>query len=467
MLHARTLVLCMLVVMLAGAVSCTPKEYVDPIPVILDRQKGFDARRKAAAQAEREMLDDPRRLAALMKLVWEWGYPPWQRQYAIDQLLIHDKEFVGKLKRRIILLRDWPTRKYVFDMAVQRGWDDFTPTLVRAYAQPVTGMTEEERPERGAIQKLNPDRSVEDVIFEVFANADSGYDSRHQTAAWALLNRLCDRETLMGYLRAAPDSNPLVTDLRATAVELNTLPVNREGVLRMMYLREPSQRNFWKKVRTVVGKLDDIQRRGLELRHIPVLVKCEPEMLRLTRSELVSRIEQRLQSHQHYVDGPNFDGQLSDHPQRFAQWRDALMWADLLTIEFAQVLLEDELLVAELFRQADQDLNDKTTEHGGVIDMEQMGPRARTYEPMAYVNDWKFVPSQKMVQDLYTGLFHFHFHAQDDRNGDHAGPGRGDMTMADNLRVNALVLTFIAPTKMNVDYYQPGKVVVDLGSIYR
>jgi len=70
-----------------------------------------------------------------------------------------------------------------------------------------------------------------------------------------------------------------------------------------------------------------------------------------------------------------------------------------------------------------------------------------------------------MFDAAYTSLFHFHFHAQKHRNGDHAGPGLGDKNYADNTRANCLVLTFVNSKTMNVDYYRHGHVVVDLGTI--
>ena len=72
-----------------------------------------------------------------------------------------------------------------------------------------------------------------------------------------------------------------------------------------------------------------------------------------------------------------------------------------------------------------------------------------------------------MLDAGYTGLFHFHNHAQKHRNGMHAGPGGGDMAYADNTRANCLVLTFVDEQTLNVDYYRHDDVLVDLGVILR
>jgi hypothetical protein len=129
--------------------------------------------------------------------------------------------------------------------------------------------------------------------------------------------------------------------------------------------------------------------------------------------------------------------------------------------------MQDRALVSTIFSQAEADRTDDTTEYGGVIDLTAIGPQAVQYEPMARINRWKYVPSQTMIQHLYMALAHYHFHAQAYRNGAHAGPGQGDLRMANNLRPNCVVFTFIARDKLNVDYYQSGDVVIDLGTIYR
>ncbi len=434
---------------------------------MLDREAGYQARQQAAVQAEAKMPRDPRRIEALHKMLWEPRYLHAQRRYAIDQLLQYDPDFKQKLDRRIVLLRNGQTRQYVFDLAVERKWKDFTPALVRAYAQPVKGISDAGRPERAAIQKLNPDRPVEDVIFDVFANAEKGYDYRQQVAAWALLCRTSSRDALIALLDSAPDGTTLVSDLRVTASQLGVLPYGREGVLWMASWRDPEHASFWTSARDVVATLDREQRRGLDMRHLPVLVEADTAVLQRSAAELAGRIETQLARAQHYYKGPTYDAPLSAHPQRFSHWRDQLVWADLVTIETLLQLLRDRALVSSLFQQADADELDSTTEYGGVLELTSGPPKAVAFEPLARVNNWKYVPHQDMMQQLYTSLAHYHFHAQSHRNSDHAGPGQGDLRMADNVRAACVVFTFVTKDKLNVDYYHHGGVVVDLGTVVR
>jgi hypothetical protein len=87
------------------------------------------------------------------------------------------------------------------------------------------------------------------------------------------------------------------------------------------------------------------------------------------------------------------------------------------------------------------------------------------FKPKVRHHDRRFNASQDMFDAAYTALFHFHFHAQKLRNGDHAGPGMGDKNYANNTRANCLVFTFVDEDTLNVDFYRHGGIVIDLGTI--
>ena len=110
---------------------------------------------------------------------------------------------------------------------------------------------------------------------------------------------------------------------------------------------------------------------------------------------------------------------------------------------------------------------DSTTEHGGVL--LHLGHRflAQGFEPMYRRHDLKYVPSNEMIGQLYFGVAHYHFHAQRYKNTRFAGPGEGDLKLARSLNANYLVFTFIDRNRLNVDYYQRGRIVVDLGTVKR
>jgi hypothetical protein len=116
----------------------------------------------------------------------------------------------------------------------------------------------------------------------------------------------------------------------------------------------------------------------------------------------------------------------------------------------------------------DRDVNDRGTEYGGILRLDDQGRiEAVEFTPRVRGSDVRFEASKEMFEAGYTGLSHFHFHAQSYDNGRYAGPHIGDFTYADATGVNGIVLCFIDSTTLNVDVYRRGRVVIDMGTIRR
>lgn len=448
--------------------ACAAPRYDDPIPVMTNRELSPDRRMEAARQAEARFPNDPRRISALNSLLWDRGFPHEHRRYAFDQLVAIDEAgFRPVLARRIVLIENPETVQYIYDQIVARGWGEFTPVLVRQWCRPVKGVMDAERSEKQALEKLNPGKTAGQVVLEVFADADDSIPVDQQAAAWELLCRITPPGELMSKLAAAPDSTPMVIDLKACASELHTLPRNREGVLWLGYLRDPARKPEWEAYRSASGRLSDHQREGLELRHLPVLPLLDDATLSADRATLLQQVGSVINAAEHHLEGPTYDGPMNDWPQRFNDWSDQLSWADLATLRLLMRAVADRSVASSLFTQADQDKTDTSTEHGGVIDHAGNGFVATAHPPAIRRHDLKYYPPQAMIEQLYTGLAHYHFHAQEYRNSRYAGPGLGDKENADRLPLNFLVLTFIDRDTLNVDFYRRGGVVLDLGVIRR
>jgi len=426
-------------------------------------------RMAAAKQAEKSHAQDPARIAALHEMLWRRGRGAEERQYAIDQLVAYDEQdFRQILSRRLVLIVNPETLRYVLEMAAERQWTELTPAIVRSYARQIVTNIPGPRPEEAALQALNPGKTIVEIVFDTFINTREQASINEQTAAWQLLRRLTDAPGLMKLLAAAPDTTPLVIDLKASASQLRTLPHGREGVLRLSTLRSPAYAALWQQQAELVSKLTDEQQQGLELRHLPVLLSVDQNVLSMGRQQLLDRVRQYLARQEHHLRGPTYDGPMRDYPQEFSAYASDLPWADLATIDLlARVILENRSVQAELFAQADRDKLDTSSEHGGVLLLDDGRYQARAFSPMQRQNDYKFFPSQEMIDTLYRGVAHYHFHAQAHHNRDYAGPGMGDMRMARTLEAHCIVLTFINADTLNVDYYQPGGQVIDLGTIKR
>ncbi len=466
----RSLILVMLLV--AG---CGPKSYDNPLGVMMDKTESPNKRLAAARQAEAELYDSEKRLAYLRKAVWQRGFPEEMRTHAIDALVRYDE---ADAKRHfatcIKLMNNWPALRHLIDTAVERHWTDFTPSLVLNYARPAVAYTDAERPERLAIEKLNPGRPVERVVFETFVNeGDHAADTRQRAAAWQLTVRLVgDTEQLVKLLRGAEATGPMVTDLKAGAEQLHVVAHNMEEVLWLQTLRTSSYRGFWSKASAAVAALDEAQRVGLELRHMPVLVHLHArnsELMRESRAELLSRLQARVDAQQHHLKGATYDGGSADHPQRLKDWHRELGWADLATCLVLSEAMQDANVRRAWFKQADADHHDKSTEYGGLIKLDETGAyKAALYKPFLRKHDLIYYATEKMVTDAYTSLAHYHFHAQQIKNSAYASPGRGDRKRIGNTqRFNGLVVTSIDANRLNVDFYRHGDVVIDLGTVNR
>lgn len=455
--------------------GCGPKVYDDPIAATRDRTQSPGDRLAAAKQAEAELPDSEKRLALMRSATWERGYPDSVRTFAVDSLVRHDEADAKRhLANAIRLSNNWQTIQHILDTAVRRQWTDFTPAIVRNYARPARAYTDDKRPERSAIKALNPDRTVEQVVFDTFAADDGAADVKQRAAAWQLLIRIVpDTTALVGMLQQVEANDPLIIDLQAGARDLNIAPVNMEEIVWLQTLRTEAQRGYYDAAVRAVRVLSDEQRRGLELRHLPVVLYAaarEPALLTHDRSAMYAKLRSGLAGQKHYLKGATFDGGSATHPQRLHDWRDELSFGDLLTCVVVTHAMRERSVVDEWFAQSDADHHDKSTEYGGLLGATGDDPpfRALMYKPFLRKHDLAYYATERMIADGYTALAHYHFHSQSVDNSAYASPGQGDLKrIGDTQRLNGLVLTSIDENTLNVDFYRHGKVVVDLGSIRR
>ncbi|MBI1372760.1 MAG: hypothetical protein GC159_08370 [Phycisphaera sp.] len=455
--------------------------YDDPVAKMMDKSETYEVRWAAAHQAEAERFADPARVSALQKMVWMRGHPAEFSNYAVDQLVkVNEADAKTFFSKSIVLIRDWETLQHVIDTAVARKWTDFVPALVRNYAQTTPVYKDADRPERKAIQALRPDAPVEQVILEVLAaETDEGADektraqqTKERAAAWQLTYRLLgDRQKLVDLLGRIEPRNTLITDLKAAATDLNVVPTNMQEITWMQMLRTGVYGAFWERAKLVVSQLTPEQKRDLQLRHLPIIIYLharQPDQLHKNKAQLLSELTAFVDSQPHYLHGPTYDGPMQDHPQVLHTWAAQLAWGDLAATHVAIALMRDRHAAASLFEQADADLIDKTTEYGGLIRLDDKGtPYPQIYKPMMRRHDLIFYPTDQMMLDAYAALMHYHFHAQEQENRQYAGPGLGDMKNIRRQRLNGLVFTFIDHDTLNVDYYQPEEVVIDMGVIRR
>jgi hypothetical protein len=313
--------------------------------------------------------------------------------------------------------------------------------------------------------------NVVDAVFALFVESTGPQNAALRTRCWDLLHRLGQRDRMVALLNdvtVAPDDSMLM-DLRAGAVELGIVPVNKEEVLWLRKLREPSRAEFWATAVSAVQSLPTERRAELELRDLPIIVSAsvhDPELFSMTRDELYARVDAYTRDQKHYARESNYDNLSRSKNDRLYEYKNELTWGDLAAMLVAIRALEVPQVVDHVIDYANRDKEDTSTEFGGIIALDGKSRfEILEFPPMVRDHDNKYISSQAMLDAGYTAIFHFHLHAQKYRNVEYAGPELGDMNYADNTRANCLVFTFVKEGAMNVDYYRHGRVVIDLGVI--
>ena len=138
---------------------------------------------------------------------------------------------------------------------------------------------------------------------------------------------------------------------------------------------------------------------------------------------------------------------------------------DRLSIRFVQTALASIDTRRALFQARDLDLEDRTSEWGGVLDWVDdrwviwVGPG------QSATDDSVFHRNPSDFRKIFNGAIPFHFHARAIDMSAVAGPGGTDLQAAEAHGAPALVLTSLSDDRLQVDWYRRGGLVVDLGEI--
>lgn len=477
-----------LAVSLALLPACTGSQRTaseDPAIILADPDSTRTARKQAIrdgwAQAEAGEIDRALWRESVKKIAWSASSQADLRIVAIDSLLADDPDDTRAMLA-LIIPRDpsWPVIEHTLNLAVERAWTDMTPAIVRSWSRPVIDPPDERRPERAALVELHPGREVPDIVFDVFLERGDGsfLADRARTDAWTLLCRIDPSMTtvrarlasLAGDPRTQED--PLLQDLVEGARQLAAVPVTGEQLEWLRDLRKPENRDFLEQASAVIATLSPEQLEGFEMRHaagVRWAAEQRPEWLRAPRAELLAQAEQTLSGRKRYTRIADDVTGYSPPREMIDSYASDLVWGDALLILIAIEAMDDPAIVASMFEQADEDLDDTTTEWGGVLDARSSSFIALSYppRPVQRVGDNRFVASPELLAAGAPALFHYHFHARQTALREYAGPSRGDLEYAQRFGRSCLVLTFITRDALDADYYQPDGAVIDLGVIRR
>lgn len=471
---ALTLLATLIVPMILVGCSSTVR-VDDPHAVLADPGEYPSRQRAAMAVFDESSPDDPEYLQLLHGMIWRNGYTQPIRKEAVERLEQHDLDnFKRTIRQRLPQITSMLWLSDLCEIIADRDWRDLTPALASSWARPTPlNPDETQRPEFQALVQMYGEDRIPDVIFDLFLESRSVAQQGLRTRCWDLMHRLGHRHRLVQLVTEVepPADDAMLIDLHAGAAQLGIVPHNREEILWLRKLREPSRGAFWSEAVSAMQQLPAPLRSSLEFRDLPIVVAATrhaPELLERSKPQLYADVESYLRTQRHHVSKSNYGNLRGSDFERLSTHRDSLTWGDLTAMLLAIRAFEVPQMVDHLFNYADRDLEDRSTEYGGIISLDERGRfEILEFLPVMRRHDHEFIASQAMMDAGYTALFHFHYHAQRYRNGDHAGPGLGDLNYADNTRANCLVFTFINRDTMNMDFYRHGRVVVDLGEIKR
>lgn len=453
-----------------GGCAGTPK---DPLATLGDNSASTESRLRSL-----EMLDatpeDPASIATMRRLLFEFGVVQPVRLACFNRLYARDRE---KLLELIDLnlpsttALEW--RRGICERIAELQWREATPALVRSLARPMKGWMQDirERPEYVAIEQMWGANRVGGVVFDLLVTANPSTQANLRARCWELMFELHQEDRLAELLSGLPSnsSDGLLRDLRRGWVELGVLPRTREEVLWMRTLEDESHTGFWKRAREAMASVPPEVRRTMLMKDLGVVVaaaQVRPELLPLTRNEIVEQLRSRREADGSRLYSPDFRGYGEGHSERLREHAKDLTWGDAAAMLLMLDALQDEAFVSHLFDMAQRDHADRSTEHGGVVALDASGRLSmEEFLPTHRGSDIQFHASQAMFDAAYQGVGHFHFHATQLENGRNAGPHIGDFTYADSTGVNGFVFTFIDSRRLNADWYRRGHIAVDLGTV--
>jgi hypothetical protein len=324
-------------------------------------------------------------------------------------------------------------------------------------------------------------------------------EQKVQSDSWELLVRLDKDGSRRAALLAndarvtgAAGQDPILVDLRAAASDLKAVPVTGPELEWVRTLRSPgntANAAWWAAARAAIATLTPEQAAGLEIRHAePVRWASlnRPEWMLMSRDQLRSELTSRLNTHKTYGRGADRNDVLDTPPATIPAWDPKLSWGDLLTILVLDDALAEPSVRNAILEQASADRANKQTEFGGALeaiwpggDAKRASPSdgsgafdARLYLPpvpprVIPSSDSRFVASEQMIASTPRSVAHYHFHVQNEQNGEYAGPSTGDLDYAASYARNCLVFTSIDDGVLNVDYYQRNGACIDLGEVRR
>lgn len=418
------------------------------------------------------------------RLAWDRAAPGEVRVRALERLLADEDPSVrdeARLMGRLRLATE--TRRAVVEFLANRaardGWAEYVPALVRSLANPWREVDDASRPEKRALEALNPGRSLESTLFFVFDHPPEegttrGVDwgERTQAGAWDVLDRLDPNGVKRREFLERGGESGASRALASCLNDLRAWPRTGEELRWALALSRAEHVTWWGEARRAAsqGLAPGQVHRVAHAEPMRWAMAHRPGWLQASREDLLSLLGSRLAGRRVYP--RRSEDAVVD--ERLEAGAGRLSKSDLLALLVIDEALGDPLVMGDLLEQARLDRDDASTEYGGVLRSAADGGLGARFFAKAYPprpaqrqGDERFIASEEMIRGSDLALAHYHFHVQKDRNESFAGPSRGDLEYAARLGRICVMVTSVGAGVFDVDVYTPEGVVVDLGEIPR
>lgn len=479
---------------LAGCRSGTSVAERDPLTAARESRLSVAQRTDAVKRAWAEATAGKTNRAAvrtdLKDLAWSVDLPAPVRIEALSAIFSDESSAADNQNLARLMLPREPEPTVTARLAQEagsRGWVETTPALVRSLSRERAKSPDAQRPEYLALRTLHPQEDVASVVKQVLlappkddAGSTLASPDRIRADAWDLLKRLDPdgsvRAGILVDVERTTSSDAGLEALRAGLKDLRVAPLSGDEYLWLLELRrgrDKARSGWWSETSGVVAQLPTERVGRLQIRHLEPIrwsAKARPERLAMSRDELLSEVRSRLSKRDVIFRSRRERDAAPPAPERLSAWENRLSWGDLIAVLAVDDAVRSPGVVRSLLTQRDMDRADERAEYGGLLRVDGAGAEgfaAVLYPPREGERrgDNEFVASPDMMEQGDHALAHYHFHAQQVRYSEYAGPSPVDLGYAGRYGRTCVVFTSIGSTTLNVDYYQPDGIVLDLGII--
>ncbi len=283
-------------------------------------------------------------------------------------------------------------------------------------------------------------------------------------AALSSLLKSQGQEAVLGMLAARSPEDVILEQVAFWGQRFHYFPTNKSRFLMCQLQRITLTPLQFDELERRIAGLHNQDGYTFDARDSYMILQADPELLSRGRERLARSITSRLERLSHTSRPPSYPGAPDDYPEDFAGQQAKLSAVDLLRITLLLDTLAQPEPVRQLRRYVVADRADTASEYGGLCFLEEGTVTFQKFASQRQGGDNQYFWSGEMLQQRVLSLAVWHCHTNTNAETQPAGPGLDDIRHAAWHDYPGLVLSLLRDDGLNIDYYTPDGVVVDLGN---